>query len=82
LYPLKENLGKENAIWLTAVFFGFFHYFGGSPAGIPGVLITGFLGWVFAKAMVETYGLGWSWFIHFLQNAVIYSFWAFSAAAA
>ncbi len=79
LSPLSAALGRQHAIWLTAVFFGFSHYFGGSPSGVPGVLITALLGFFFAKAMLETRGLGWGWFIHFLQNAVIFSFLALSA---
>jgi len=81
LGPLHEALGKQQAIWLTAVFFAFSHYFGGSPAGVPGVLITALLGFFFAKAMLETRGLGWGWFIHFLQNTVIYSFAALSTVS-
>ncbi len=79
LGPLNDALGKQHAIWLTAVFFGFSHYFGGSPSGAPGVLITSLLGFFFAKAMLETRGLGWGWFIHSLQNWVIFSFGALSA---
>jgi membrane protease YdiL (CAAX protease family) len=40
-------VGVGQAIWLTATFFGFAHYFGGSPSGIPGVLIAGSLGALF-----------------------------------
>ncbi len=78
LGPLSAALGRQHAIWLTAVFFGFSHYFGGSPSGVPGVLITALLGFFFAKAMLETRGLGWGWFIHFLQNTVIFAFLALS----
>ncbi len=79
LGPLEAALGKQQAIWLTAVFFGFSHYLSGSPSGVPGVLITTLLGFFFAKAMLETRGLGWGWFIHALQNAVIFAFEALSA---
>ncbi len=34
---------------------------------------------VYLTGKVETGGLGWGWFIHFLQNAVIYSFAALAA---
>ncbi len=79
LGSLNMALGRQHAIWLTAIFFGFSHYFGGSPSGVPGVLITALLGFFFAKAMLETRGLGWGWFIHFLQNTVIFSFLAMAS---
>lgn len=49
-----EAVGKENAIWMAALLFGFSHYFGGIPSGMPGVLITTFLGWFFGKCLVES----------------------------
>jgi membrane protease YdiL (CAAX protease family) len=76
LGDLQNTLGQGQAIWLTATFFGFAHYFGGAPAGIPGVLITGLLGALFARCMLGSKGIAVPWFIHFCQNAVIYTFWA------
>lgn len=76
LGDLKKAIGADQAIWLTATFFGFAHYFGGAPAGIPGVLIAGLLGALFAKCMLGSKGIVVSWFIHFCQNSVIYAFWA------
>jgi membrane protease YdiL (CAAX protease family) len=76
LGELQKVLGPDQAIWLTATFFGFAHYFGGAPAGIPGVLIAGLLGALFAKCMLGSKGIVVPWFIHFCQNAVIYAFWA------
>jgi membrane protease YdiL (CAAX protease family) len=76
LGDLQEALGPSQAIWLTATFFGFAHYFGGAPEGIPGVLIAGLLGALFAKCMLGSKGIVVPWFIHFCQNAVIYTFWA------
>ena len=76
LGDLQEALGPSQAIWLTATFFGFAHYFGGAPEGIPGVLIAGLLGALFAKCMLGSKGIAVPWFIHFCQNAVIYTFWA------
>jgi hypothetical protein len=32
------------------------------------------MGWVLAKAMLETRGFFWSWWIHFLQDVVIFIF--------
>jgi len=76
LGDLRQAFGDDHAIWMTAAFFGFMHYFGGSPAGIPGVIIAGLLGALFATCMLGSKGLTVPWFIHFCQNAVIYSFWA------
>ena len=76
LGDLQKAIGPDQAIWLTATFFGFAHYFGGAPAGIPGVLIAGLLGALFAKCMLGSKGIVVPWFIHFCQNAVIYAFWA------
>ncbi len=81
LGPLQEALGADQALWLTAIFFGFAHYFGGAPAGVPGVLIAGLLGALFAKTMLESKGILVPWFIHFCQNAVIYAFWAIGSVA-
>ncbi len=76
LGDLQKIIGADQAIWLTATFFGFAHYFGGAPAGIPGVLIAGFLGALFARCMLGSKGIVVSWFIHCCQNAIIYTFWA------
>ena len=56
-------------LWSAAIFGGV-HFFG-TPGGIMGVLMAGFLGWLLAKSVVETRGFGWAWFIHFLQDVVI-----------
>jgi membrane protease YdiL (CAAX protease family) len=81
LSDLQKAIGPDQAIWLTATFFGFAHYFGGAPAGIPGVLIAGLLGALFAKCMLGSKGIVVPWFIHFCQNAVIYAFWAIGYVA-
>jgi CAAX protease family protein len=46
------------------------------PYGIVGVVMAGFLGWFLAKAMVETRGFFWPWFIHFCQDVAIFTFMA------
>ena len=35
-----------------------------------------FMGWLLGKAMVETRGLFWAWWIHFLSDVVIFTFLA------
>ena len=58
--------------WASALIFGIPHFFG-IPGGIPGSLMAGFLGWLLAKSIVETEGVFWAWFIHFLQDVIIFS---------
>lgn len=66
----NEKLKPEVAQILAAITFGLVHYFG-TPSGIPGVLMAGFIGWFLAKSMNETKGFFWAWLIHFLQDVVI-----------
>jgi CAAX protease family protein len=81
LGDLRKIIRPAQAIWITASFFGLAHYFGGAPAGIPGVLITGLLGALFARCMLGSKSVVVSWFIHFCQNAVIYAFWAIGSVS-
>jgi len=55
---------------LSALIFGIGHYFG-SPGGIPGVLMAGYLGWFASKSIHETKGFFWAWMIHFVQDIII-----------
>jgi len=75
LAGLEHIIGPQQALWLTAVFFGLGHYFG-VPYGVIGVLLASFLGWMMGKAMLETRGFFWAWLIHFLQDVLIFSFMA------
>ena len=63
--------GKARSMILVAVWFGIGHYFG-VPTGITGVLFTGFAGWVFAKSMLETGGIVWPLFMHFVADFTVY----------
>lgn len=74
LGALQPVLGRQS-IWIAAVFFGIGHFYG-VPYGIIGVLMATFLGWLLGKAMLETKGFFWSWFIHFLQDVAIFWFMA------
>lgn len=58
--------------WISAAIFGPPHYFG-IPAGPLGVLMAGFMGWLLAKSVQETRGLLWAWFLHFVQDVVIFT---------
>jgi hypothetical protein len=58
-----------------AAYFGLLHYYG-VPYGVVGVLMAGLLGWLLGKSMLETRGLFWAWFIHLIQDVLIFSFLA------
>jgi membrane protease YdiL (CAAX protease family) len=61
------------APWLSAAIFGSVHYFG-TPGGLIGSMMAGFLGWLLARSIQDTGGIGWAWFIHFLQDVLIFTF--------
>ncbi len=73
LATLEPAVGGTHALWLSAVFFGIAHYFG-TPGGMVGAALSIFMGWILGKAMIETRGLFWAWWIHFLSDAVIFTF--------
>lgn len=57
---------------VSGLIFGTVHYFG-TPGGFVGVLVAGILGWVLARSVLETRGIFWAWWVHFLQDLVILS---------
>ena len=59
-------------VWAAALIFGLVHY-SGNPGGPAGVLMAGCLGWILAKSVIETGGIGTAWIIHFVQDIVIYT---------
>ena len=72
LSTLPRLIGKQQAMLFNAIFFGMAHYLYGSPPGIIGAAMTGFLAWLICKSMLETKGLAWPWLIHFLPDAMIF----------
>jgi membrane protease YdiL (CAAX protease family) len=72
LATLHRVLGKTHTLLISSVFFGLAHYLYGSPPGVLGFLMTGVLAWFLGKAMLETGGMFWPWFIHFAPDAVIF----------
>ncbi|HQF87539.1 MAG TPA: CPBP family intramembrane metalloprotease [Acidobacteriota bacterium] len=81
--PLHRTVGKNQAMALTAVFFGLAHYAGGVPLAVfPTLVMTGFLGWLMAKSLIETKGLGWAWFIHAVADIPVFFFLAANAVTA
>jgi len=81
LSVLEGPLGRRQALWLMAALFGIGHYYG-VPYGVVGVLMATFLGWLLGKSMLETRGLFWAWFIHFLQDVLIFAFMAVGSITA
>ncbi len=72
LSTLVDIVGRGHALMIASVFFGMGHYLYGSPPGVVGFLMTAFLGWLLGKSMLETKGLLWPWFIHFLADVVVF----------
>ena len=81
LAVLEDIVGKHQALLLLAAFFGLFHFYG-IPYGIIGVLMAAFLGWFLGKSMLETRGIFWAWFLHFLQDVLIFAFLAIGSITA
>ncbi len=75
LAVLEDVVGKQPALWMMAAFFGIWHFYG-IPYGVVGVILATFLGWLLGKSMLETRGLFWAWFLHFLQDVWIFAFLA------
>jgi hypothetical protein len=73
LATLETTAGSKQALWMSAYFFGIAHYFG-TPGGLLGGSLSIFMGWILGKAMVETRGLFWAWWIHFLSDVAIFTF--------
>jgi hypothetical protein len=78
LSVLVGPMGPRQALWMVAAYFGLAHFYG-IPYGLIGVALASFLGWILAKSMLETRGLAWAWFIHFVQDVLIFSFLALGA---
>lgn len=69
---LFEHYPKRIVLIISAILFGLPHYFGW-PSGFIGVLLSGTLGYVLAKATLETKGLSVAWVIHFVQDVIIFT---------
>ena len=68
---LDDKLRPAQIYWISAAVFGIPHYFG-TPGGFIGMLMASFMGWLLAKSVHETKGIFWAWFIHFVQDVVIF----------
>jgi hypothetical protein len=74
LSSLEPEFGAQQAIFVSATIFGLGHW-NGLPSGTAGVLMTWVFGYLAAKAMVETKGMFWPWFMHALPDCVIFYYW-------
>ncbi len=79
LSTLSPAIGGKQSLLITTVNFGLGHFYG-VPNGVPGVLLSSFLGWFLGKSLLETKGFFWAWLIHFLPDAFIFTFYAMLAA--
>jgi membrane protease YdiL (CAAX protease family) len=72
LSQLWGTVGKRHAIWMTALWFGLGHYYGGISFGAIGAIYITLTAVIFGKAMLETKGLAVPVFMHMMIDAVIY----------
>ncbi|MEZ4869440.1 MAG: CPBP family intramembrane glutamic endopeptidase [Caldilineaceae bacterium] len=79
LSQLAPVVGKNQAIWLTAVWFGLGHFYGGIPSGPIGALLAGGIALLYGKAMLETRGILLPTVMHMLTDVAIYIFLASAA---
>lgn len=68
---LEIGLPATAAALTSAALFGGVHYFG-TPGGVPGAFLAGFLGWFLSKSIAETRSFAWAWIIHGAQDVVIF----------
>lgn len=80
LAALETPVGPTQTLLITATNFGIAHYYG-VPFGVVGSLMAFIPGWLNGKAMLETRGFFWAWFIHFWMDVVIYFFIALGAVS-
>jgi membrane protease YdiL (CAAX protease family) len=64
--------GKRATLLLVPGWFALAHWFG-VPSGLTGVLLAAIGGWFFARSMIETRGIVWAWFLHFLADLTVYA---------
>ena len=79
IVPLVGSINTTYILLISAAAFGAPHL-RGMPNGIVGALMAGLLGWLLAKSVMETNGIFWAWFIHFLQDIPIFSAFVMAAA--
>jgi membrane protease YdiL (CAAX protease family) len=78
LGALESPVGPAQALLMTATYFGLGHFYG-VPYGVLGVILAFIPGWLMGKAMLETRGFFWAWFIHIWMDIVVFFFIALGA---
>jgi membrane protease YdiL (CAAX protease family) len=81
VHALAGHVGADVIAVASGLAFGLPHYVG-TPGRVPGVLMAGALGWIMARAVLETNGLGWAWAIHFVQDVPILTMMILAARSA
>ena len=76
LSQLWQVVGKRQAVWLTALWFGLGHYYGGISFGAAGAAFFTLMAVLFGKALIETKGLAVPIFMHLWGDVVLYIFLA------
>jgi membrane protease YdiL (CAAX protease family) len=79
LSQLDPVLGRHHALLITTIVFGLGHFAGSIPDKVVGVAIACFLGFIMGKAMLETRGIAWPWFLHFAADVPIFILLAMNA---
>lgn len=69
---LEGKLEPVTICWVSGILFGAAHFFSGTPNGLFGFIMTGILGGLLAKSVIETRGLGWALLIHFILDCIIF----------
>jgi membrane protease YdiL (CAAX protease family) len=80
LSQLWQVVGKRQAIWMIALWFGLGHYVGGISFGAVGVVYLTLIAVLFGKAMVEIKGLAVPVFMHLWGDVVLYIILALGSA--
>jgi membrane protease YdiL (CAAX protease family) len=80
LSQLWQVIGKGQALWMSALWFGLGHYYGGISFGAIGATFFTLVAVLFGKAMVETRGLAVPVFMHLLGDVVLYVILALGSA--
>jgi hypothetical protein len=70
----NETNSSTYGLIMGSLVFGIAHYWGLSPNGIFGVLISAYLGYFLAKSIQETKGFYWAFMLHFMLDVVILIF--------
>jgi membrane protease YdiL (CAAX protease family) len=72
LSQLWQVVGKRQALWMTSLWFGLGHYYGGISFGAIGAIFFTFVAILFGKAMIETKGLALPVSMHILGDIVLF----------